>query len=196
LSDFGSARATRFQDLSIAQRLIAAPLLVESLAGYYALLGIPDHDLITVLVAEMTEIGTELEYGVALVDTNEALIGVFCGYPAEELEARQIAGTFHLLSMVDADLGSHILAESARHSARIQRVPPNSYYMARMGIVPTYRGKGASTYFYGVARVAAAGRALSLHVEARNSGAVGLHRREGLKVFGAIDGPFLCMTGL
>ena len=195
MSDFGSARATRIQDLTVGQRLAAAPLLVESLAGYYALLDIPEHDLIAALVAEMTEIGTELEHGLALVDADDILIGVFCGYPADELQARQIASVFHLISMVDADRGSQILEASARHAARIQRVPPDSYYMARMGIVPIYRGKGVSAYFYGVARAAAAGRSLSLHVEAQNSGAVALHRREGLMPLGAIDGPFLCMTG-
>lgn len=186
----------RIQELTVAQRLVAAPLLVESLAGYYALLDVPDRDMIAVLVAEMTENGTELEYGVALVEADGALIGVFCGYPAEELQARQIASMYHLLSMVNADLGSNILEASAQHAAAIQRVPPDSYYMARMGIVPTYRGKGVSSYFYGVARAAAAGRALSLHVEACNSSAVGLHLREGLQIYGTSDAPFLCMTGL
>jgi GNAT superfamily N-acetyltransferase len=185
----------RVQELSIAQRLTAAPLLVESLAGYYALLGVPEHDLILALAAEMAEIGTELENGIALVEADGALIGIFCGYPAEEVEARQIAGTFHLVSMVDAALGPHILSASARHAARIQRVPRDTYYMARMGIVPTYRGNGVSTFFYGIAREAAAGRPLSLHVEARNIGAVRLHRREGLDLIGPSDCPFLCMTG-
>lgn len=183
------------QDLTVAQRLITARLLIASLRGYYALLDVSDHDLVAVLVDEMTELGTELEHGVALVDTADALVGVFCGYPAEELHARQIASMFHLISRVKDELGSHILEASSHHAAAIQRVPPDSYYMARMGIVSTYRGKGVSSYFYSVARAAAAGRALSLHVEACNRSAVGLHLREGLQIYGTSDGPFLCMTG-
>ena len=137
MSDFGSARSTRIQELTVAQRLVAAPLLVESLAGYYALLDVPDRDLIAALVAEMTEIGTELECGVALVEADGAVIGVFCGYPAEEVQPRQIASMYHLISMVDANLDSDILEASARHAAGIQRVPPDSYYIARIGVVPS-----------------------------------------------------------
>lgn len=190
-----TVRSCAVRDLAAAQRLAAAPLLIESLAGYYALLDIPNDVLVTALLTEMSEAGTELENGVALVEADDSLVGIFCGYPAEELQARQVASMFHLISMSDPDSGSHILEATARHAAGIQRVPLDSYYMARMGIVPAYRGKGVSTYFYDVARAAAAGRALSLHVEARNSGAVRLHRREGLDLYGAADGPFLCMTG-
>ncbi|UVO52866.1 GNAT family N-acetyltransferase [Sphingomonas sp. SUN039] len=195
MSDFGTARSTIVQDLSFEQRLVAAPLLIESLAGYYALLALARDDLIEALVAEMTETTTELGNGVALIDADDVLVGVFCGYPAEELPPRQVASLYHLVSRVDADTGLQILEASARHAAGIERVPDNSYYMARMGIAPAYRGRGVSSYFYRVARAAAAGRLLSLHVEAANGGAVGLHHREGLSLYGASDGPFLCMTG-
>ncbi len=178
------------------QQFTAAPLLASSLSGYYALLNIPAADLNAAIAAEMTEPGTELENGVALVEADGALVGVFCGYPAEEMQVRQISSMFHLISLIDANLESHVLETTVHHAAAIQLVPPDSYYIARIGVVPSYRGKGVSSYFYSVAREAAAGRALSLHVEARNRSAVGLHRREGLQIYGTSDAPFLCMTGL
>ncbi|GLQ24692.1 hypothetical protein GCM10007853_25660 [Algimonas ampicilliniresistens] len=175
-----------------------AERIYQSLDRFYDRLPLTHNQLIEILGLELSEDGTEVEHSYVIGNkTTDAFASV---YPLDELKARQMGSTFHLMRATPVSEQKAMRAELSAHQKRVQSDVQDSdvptTYLARIAVAKDRRGQGLGrAILQGMRNEGLIEGAMALHVAADNTPAIGFYRKLGLEFVGESDKPFRLMVG-
>ncbi len=179
--------------LSSEARVACASLAMNALPDLYLAMPATTVEIADILAEEIADIGGELSGSTALLRDGEVQ-GIVAAYDAAEIVVRQQNSIYRLLSAVDDEKAEDLLAWFEAHRAEVPRVPADSYYLARIAVVPDCRRRGAGglllDQFLEQGRSC---RGFSLHVKSGNDAARSFYRKHGFTTVGTQKSRYLAM---
>jgi ribosomal protein S18 acetylase RimI-like enzyme len=187
-------RSAQWQHAASAELAIAAQLMAEAGSTFYALFGISEAALLESLTRQLLASESEIARGLAAFADGQLRAVAAC-FPAAQMRSRQLASLMVLLG--EAGVAADAQARLRRYGAELVAVPPDSYYLARIGVAAEQRGRGLGreliAAFERLARDSGFALA-SLHVARDNAGAIAFYEALGYRDHVPDSGSMRAMT--
>jgi GNAT superfamily N-acetyltransferase len=187
-------RDAQWQHAASAELAIAARLMAEAGATFYALFGMSESALLESLARQLLASESEIARGLAAFVDGQ-LCAVAACFPTAQMRSRQLASLMALLG--EAGVAADAQARLRSYRADLVDVPPDSYYLARIAVAAEQRGRGLGreliAAFEGRARDSGFALA-SLHVARDNADAIALYEALGYHNHAPDSGSMRTMT--
>jgi len=170
---------------AVAGERAAALLIHESFAEFYGLLPLDGPARIEAIAEQVASAGTELSDTVLAV-TADQVVGGFAALPAGRLRDAQMLSVARLAAHVSGSARAQFMSKVQAFRVGVPSVPPESFYLARIAVAATMRGKNIGGRMLDRFATQGAGyTCLSVHVSATSKRAVEFYKAHGFTEWGA-----------